>query len=108
MASGQSCILRCGECGGIVFQEDMRFISHIEKWMCEQCANQLYECVLDSRAGKLLLKGKFFVVVAVDEPYFATVYDLIRRHEKAKSRWTDEDEQIYQQGLAEWRTLQAD
>ena len=40
------------------------------------------ETLLDSRAGKLLRKGKTFIVVAVDEPYFSFVYDLIRKQEQ--------------------------
>jgi len=54
-----------------------------------------YEYLLSGRAGKLLKKGKFFVVVAEDEPYFREVYNMIRENEIAIGRWTDEDEEQY-------------
>jgi len=44
------------------------------------------------RAFKLMKKEKFFLVVAIDEPYFINVYDTIRAHEKAKGTWTKKDE----------------
>ncbi len=59
--------------------------------------------LLDCRAGKLLLKGKRFVVVAVDEPYFAHVYSIIRDGELANDRWPDQDQQTYLDALNEWR-----
>lgn len=46
----------------------------------------------NTRAMKLLKKGKHFVVVAFDEPYYGHVYAKIRQHEKVKGKWTDEDE----------------
>jgi len=55
-----------------------------------------YERLLSGRAGKLLKKGKFFLVVAEDEPYFKQVYDLIRNREKEIGRWTNEDEEQYE------------
>lgn len=54
------------------------------------------ERLLGSRAGKLLKKGKTFIVVAIDEPYFSFVYDLIRKQEKHKGRWTDACEAAFQ------------
>lgn len=48
------------------------------------------------RAVKLMRKRKNFVVVAEDEPYFMQVYRLIRKNERAKGAWSDEDERIYQ------------
>jgi hypothetical protein len=42
-----------------------------------------YESLLSGRAGKLLKKGKFFLVVAEDEPYFRQVIEMIREHGKA-------------------------
>lgn len=53
------------------------------------------EGLLDSRAGKLLRKGKPFIVVANDEPYFTAVYATIRTHEKLTGRWNDEDERCF-------------
>jgi len=53
--------------------------------------------IVDNRAGKLLKKGKPFVVVAYDEPYFIEVYRLIRAREREIGRWTSEDEERYQE-----------
>ena len=47
------------------------------------------------RAEKLMRKQKDFLVVAIDEPYFPAVYQMIRRAEKESGRWTAEDELIY-------------
>lgn len=48
------------------------------------------------RAYKLMAKGKPFIVIAVDEPYFSEAYDLIREHEIQKGAWTDEDQRLYE------------
>lgn len=48
------------------------------------------------RAQKIEVKGKEFIVIAQDEPYFTDVYDIIRRHECYKGRWTAEDEAAYE------------
>ena len=48
------------------------------------------------RAFKLMDKGKYFVVVAFDEPYFLKVYAMIREQELEIGRWTEEDEKVYQ------------
>lgn len=53
--------------------------------------------LLQCRAGKLLLKGKPFIVIANDEPYFTTVYLIIRESEKAKGTWTEECERCFQE-----------
>lgn len=47
------------------------------------------------RAMKLIGKKKNFVVVAEDEEYFIFVYALIRRNEKERGTWSDEDEENY-------------
>ena len=47
------------------------------------------------RAFKLMKKKKNFIVVAVDEPYFRTVYELIRATEINKGTWTDQDELFF-------------
>jgi len=67
---------------------------------------QELEELLDCRAGKLLLKGKFFVVVAVDEPYFQEVYNLIYEEEMEKGTWTKEDLKMYRKAIREWASLQ--
>lgn len=82
------------------------------KLLCNVCEKELDvvnvtcgECVekaekrlreLYPRAFKLMDKGKYFVVVAFDEPYFLKVYAMIREQEKLIGRWTDEDEKVYQ------------
>jgi hypothetical protein len=48
------------------------------------------------RAVKLLEQEKPFIVIANDEPYFKQAYDLIRKNEKAKGTWTEEDEFKYE------------
>ena len=58
--------------------------------------------LLSSRAGKLLLKGKPFIVIAVDEPYYMDVYRTIRKHEQEKARWSDEDESKFREALDFW------
>jgi len=55
-----------------------------------------------SRVKKLMDKGKYFVVVAIDEPYFANVYRMIREHELNIGRWNEEDEQRYLAAIREW------
>jgi hypothetical protein len=53
------------------------------------------------RATKLIQKGKPFIVIAIDEPYFQAAYDLIRRQEKENGTWTDDDEISYFEMLSE-------
>ena len=68
---------------------------------CEEI--ERLQTLLDCRAGKLLQKGKYFLCVANDEPYFSHVYDLIRTHEmRVTKRWSDEDEAIYQREMRNW------
>ena len=55
-----------------------------------------YESLLSGRAGKLLKKGKFFLVVADDEPYFIEVFEMIRDQEIEIGRWTEEDQEIFE------------
>jgi predicted amidophosphoribosyltransferase len=68
----------CGEC--------------VEK--AEKAETRLRE--LYPRVFKLMDKGKYFVVVAFDEPYFLKVYSMIRDQEKKIGRWNEEDEKVYQ------------
>lgn len=56
--------------------------------------HKVYE-FLHPRVRKLALKGKPFVVVAIDEPYFETVYSFIREQELKNGTWNEEDEAIY-------------
>jgi hypothetical protein len=64
---------------------------------CEDTLNALKH----GRAWKLASKDKYFIVVAIDEPYFNKVYETIRSHEIAKGRWTDEDEAAYKRATAD-------
>ena len=83
---------KCPRCGGRVAED------RSDSWHCINCRlTELYRLreLLQGRAGKLLNKGKYFVVVAHDEPYFSDVYNLIRRKEKTDGTWTEEDERIY-------------
>ena len=57
------------------------------------------------RAAKLMRKRKEFVVVAIDEPYFRDVYDLIRDHEMDKGTWEIGDQNCYVDSLAKNRAL---
>lgn len=50
---------------------------------------------VNCRALRLLERGIKFIVVAIDEPYFARVFDLIREHQQIKGTWTPEDEDWY-------------
>lgn len=61
----------------------------------ERIAAQAAFELLDCRAGNLLKKGKPFVVVACDEPYFWGVYNTIRAVEKSVGTWSDEDQRLY-------------
>lgn len=64
------------------------------------------EHLLDTtRAGKLLKKGKPFIVVAIDEPYYAQVYRLIRQHEAKKGTWTQDCETAFQKAMSTWYGL---
>lgn len=49
----------------------------------------------NKRAEKLTKKGKRFIVIAVDEPYFMKAYTLIRKTEIAKETWTADCEIEY-------------
>ena len=56
----------------------------------------------NTRAGKLLLKDKPFIVVAIDEPYYPQVYRLIRQSEKRKGTWTEQCEKDFQMFMNRW------
>ena len=57
---------------------------------------------LNLKAWKLMLKGKFFLVVAIDEPYFPGVYYLIRGREQEIGRWMAEDQEVMDQAMSEF------
>jgi hypothetical protein len=60
------------------------------------------------RAMKLIGKRKNFIVIAEDEPYFVDAYMEIRKHEKAKGRWTTEDERRYREAFTRWHKARFD
>jgi len=70
-------------------------IASLEKAVMER------QSILDfhPRAAKLMRKRKNFVVVAEDERYFVQVYNSIRDSERARGRWTEEDERVYQESV---------
>lgn len=70
-------------------------IASLEKAVTER------QSILDfhPRAAKLMRKRKNFVVVAEDERYFVQVYNSIRDSERARGRWTEEDERVYQESV---------
>lgn len=55
----------------------------------------LHLTMTSTRAGKLLLKKQFFLVIASDEDYFLEAYYKIREGEMLKGTWTLEDEKSY-------------
>ena len=55
-----------------------------------------------TRAGKLLLKGKPFIVVACDEPYYLETYRTIRAHERRKGTWTAKCENDFKDAVYRW------
>jgi hypothetical protein len=57
--------------------------------------------MMQTRAGNLLAKGAFFVVVRDDEPYFGQVYSTIREQERLQGTWTADDEQQYRDKLGD-------
>ena len=46
-------------------------------------------------AYKLIAKKKSFIVVAIDEPYYKDVYEMIRDEEIKQDDWSDQDEEIF-------------
>ena len=98
-------ITHCAVCGTHWTDVDV-----LAEATCSACLARQVErlrALLNCRAGKLLQKGKTFVVVAVDEPYFSFVFDLIRKHEKHHGRWTDDDQRWYDQAIRESFEIEA-
>ncbi|RJP48735.1 MAG: hypothetical protein C4586_08435 [Anaerolineaceae bacterium] len=81
-----------------------RILADQNKQMMDRLFNA--EHLIDTtRAGKLLKKGKPFICVAIDEPYYPQVYRLIRQHEAKKGRWTEQDEIEFQRSMSTWYGL---
>lgn len=89
------------ECSRLGRCNEQLSLSHAAQINNFQAQLKAAEALLNTRAGKLLRKSKTFVVVAVDEPYFLHVYDLIRAHETKHGRWTDECQKAYRHAIAE-------
>ena len=53
------------------------------------------------RANKLIRKRKAFLVVAIDEPYYTQVYNIIRIEESRKGTWTVDDQRRYDMMMEE-------
>jgi len=73
------------------------------EWEEAQRTITLFARLLDCRAGKLLLKGKAFIVVAIDEPYYLSVYKKIRKYEKKRGTWTEMDEIEFIEKRQKWQ-----
>lgn len=58
--------------------------------------------LLDTRAGKLLVDDKPFLVVSIYEPYYLDVYDIISKSEIEKGTWTLSDEIEYHKKVAQY------
>jgi hypothetical protein len=54
-----------------------------------------------TRVEKLISEGKFFLVVSETEPYFSTVYEMIRKQELEQGTWTKADEKIFKAVLGQ-------
>lgn len=80
-------------------------LPHVNGYVDADFARQLERdlaaanALLDCRAGKLLRKGKPFLVVAIDEPYYSAVYKMIRDREMEIGRWNSEDEVKYRAAI---------
>lgn len=68
-----------------------RMVDHIEKLEAE--IERLRK--VHPRAFKLMAKGKPFIVIANDEPYFEAAYKLIRANEISIGRWNEADEEQF-------------
>lgn len=90
---------RCEICAGIDYPEELEAKDAELTALRERVAALEAEQAFSPRAAKLMRKRKNFIVVAEDEPYFDVVYTAIRAHEKEEGRWTEEDEQLWREGL---------
>lgn len=78
-------------------------ISEAIRALLKQISIFKIEHAFHPRAAKLMRKRKPFVVVAIDEPYFRDVYDLIRDHEMLKGTWEIQDQNEYLDLLQIWK-----
>ena len=79
-------------------------ISEAIRALLRQISNFKIEYAFHPRAAKLMRKRKPFIVVAIDEPYFRDVYDLIRDHEMLKGTWEIQDQNGYLDLIQIWET----
>lgn len=86
-----SAVADVGRCKGNKARWKMNF--NFNDYSESELLDELYQC---PRLAKVLMSGKYFIVVTHTEPYFREVYDLIRNNEMKNGTWTDECEDIYQ------------
>lgn len=60
------------------------------------------------RAFKLMRKRNFFLIVAIDEPYYEGVYWMVRAGEKEIGRWSDDDQHTMDAALYIRKQLKGD
>jgi hypothetical protein len=58
------------------------------------------------RAWKLMMKTRFFLVVAIDEPYFPGVYYLVKAREMELGTWSEYDQAMMDEALSEHAHLE--
>jgi hypothetical protein len=100
---GAGLVVSIGKNGGFYLSRNriclwwlaITFYNFDADFILEYCADQIESIDFHPRAMKLIGKKKPFIVIANDEPYFETAYNLIRDREKLVGRWTDKDEQEY-------------
>jgi hypothetical protein len=67
---------------------------------------EAYERLLSrTRAGRLLRRGRAFIVVDIKEQYYPAVYRMIRMFEQAKGTWTDRCEVEYRKKIDKWAEI---
>ena len=60
-----------------------------------QPAPNFLEMALNPRLNKVLASGKDFLIVTQSEPYYISVFTMIRSQERKQGTWTPEDEDRY-------------
>ena len=78
-----------------------------EEKCCPDELTRLREMVakLHPRVLRLLAKGREFIVIGVHEPYFKSVYEVIRETEQHTRTWTDQDEERFARAIITWHNL---
>ena len=58
------------------------------------------------RAWKLMVECKYFLCVAIDEPYFPATYFMLRARERELGRWSEFDQAMMDEALSEHAHLE--